>query len=159
MTKTVDAHPLRVIRGIEELRGAVGQELGISSWHDVTQADIAAFAKATHDLHWIHTDPNRAAGTPLGATIAHGPYTLSLGPKFNYLIVGFEGLRLALNYAYNRMRFPAPLPVGSRIRMRLTLTDTAEASGSVQATLTQTFERSGGDRPVCVAEFLQFFVA
>jgi acyl dehydratase len=142
------------ISGIDELRAKVGEELGVSEWHEVTQDAINAFADATGDHQWIHVDPDRAAQTPWGSTIAHGLYTLSLGPQFTFAMFTIEGFAFGLNYGYNKVRFPAPLPVGSRVRMRATLSAAEEVPGGVQFTVTQTFEREGGDKPVCVAESL-----
>jgi acyl dehydratase len=140
------------ITGVDELKGRIGQELGVSDWHEVTQAAIDAFAEATGDRQWIHVDPARAAQSPLGSTIAHGLYTLSLGPQFSYAMVSFEGFAFGLNYGYDRVRFPAPVPVGSRVRMRATLAAADDIPGGVQVKVTQTFEREGGEKPVCVAE-------
>ena len=140
------------ISGIDELRAKVGQELGVSEWHDVTQERIDAFADATGDHQWIHVDPERAAQTPWGSTIAHGLYTLSLGPQFTFALFTIEGFAFGLNYGYNKVRFPAPLPVNSRVRMRATLSSVDDAPGGVQLTITQTFEREGEEKPVCVAE-------
>jgi acyl dehydratase len=145
------------ITGIDELKAKVGEELGVSDWHDVTQEEIDAFADATGDHQWIHVDPERAAQTPFGSTIAHGLYTLSLGPRFSYSMLSFEGFAFGLNYGYERVRFPAPLPVGSRVRMRAALADVADVPGGVRVTITQTFEREGGDKPVCVAQSLARF--
>jgi acyl dehydratase len=142
------------ISGIDELRAKVGEELGVSEWHEVTQDEINAFADATGDHQWIHVDPERAAETPFGSTIAHGLLTLSLGPRFTYEAYAIEGFAFGLNYGYDRVRFPAPLPVGSRVRMRATLTTVDEVSGGVQMKVTQTFELDGGEKPVCVAEQL-----
>ena len=142
------------INGIEDLRARVGQELGVSDWHEVTQSAIDAFAEATGDHQWIHVDPERAKETPFGGTIAHGLYTLSLGPQFAYDLFTVEGVAFGLNYGYDKVRFPAPLPVGSRVRMRARLTAVEDVPGGVQFTVTQTFEREGGDKPVCVAESL-----
>jgi acyl dehydratase len=140
------------ISGIDELRAKVGEELGVSEWHEVTQDAIDAFADATGDHQWIHVDPERAAQTPWGSTIAHGLYTLSLGPQFTFAMFTIEGFAFGLNYGYNKVRFPAPLPVGSRVRMRATLSSVDDVPGGVQLTITQTFERDGEDKPVCVAE-------
>lgn len=142
------------INGIDELQAKVGEELGVSRWHEVTQQSIDAFAEVTGDHQWIHVDPERAAQTPFGGTIAHGFYTLSLGPGFNDEIVAFEGFSFAMNYGLDKVRFPAPVPVGSRVRMRATITNVADVAGGVQFTITQTFEREGGEKPVCVAELL-----
>jgi acyl dehydratase len=140
------------ISGIDELRAKVGEELGVSDWHDVTQERIDAFADATGDHQWIHVDPERAAQTPWGSTIAHGLYTLSLGPQFTFALFTIEGFAFGLNYGYNKVRFPAPLPVNSRVRMRATLSSVDDVPGGVQLTITQTFEREGEEKPVCVAE-------
>jgi acyl dehydratase len=140
------------ITGVDELRSKVGTELGVSEWHEVTQDEIDAFADATGDHQWIHVEPERAAATPFGGTIAHGLYTLSLGPKFTFDMFTIEGFSFGLNYGYNRVRFPAPLPVGSRVRMRATLAAVDDVPGGVQITIAQTFEREGGEKPVCAAE-------
>src|SRR5436309_10997394 len=105
------------ITGIDELKSRIGDELGVSEWHEVTQEAVDAFADVTGDHQWIHVDPERAAATPFGGTIAHGYYTLALAPRFNYEIVGFEGFAFAVNYGLNKVRFPAPMPVGKRVRM------------------------------------------
>jgi len=142
------------IDGIDDLRARVGHELGVSAWHDVTQAEIDAFAAATGDHQWIHVEPERAAQTPFGGTIAHGLYTLSLGPRFAYELFSLEGFAFAVNYGYDRVRFPAPVPVSSRVRMRATLSAVDDVPGGAQITVTQTFEREGSDKPVCVAQSL-----
>jgi acyl dehydratase len=140
------------ITGIDELRSKLGTELGVSAWHEVTQEEIDAFADATGDHQWIHVDPERAAQTPFGGTIAHGLLTLSLGPKFTFELFTIEGFAFGLNYGYNKVRFPAPVPVGSRVRMRAALTAADDVPGGVQITITQTFEREDEAKPVCVAE-------
>ena len=142
------------ITGIDELHAHIGQELGVSSWYEVTQETIDRFAEVTEDFQWIHVDVEKAKQTPFGGTIAHGLFTLSLGPKFSYEIVDVQGFAFGVNYGYGKVRFPAPLPVGSNVRMRATLTSVEEVAGGVQFTITQTFEREGHDKPVCVAESL-----
>jgi acyl dehydratase len=142
------------ITGPDELRAKIGEELGVSEWHEVTQEAVNAFAESTEDFQWIHVDPERAKDTPFGGTIAHGLYTLSLGPKFSYAMFSLEGFSFGLNYGYDRVRFPAPVPVGSRIRMRATLSKVDEVPGGLQMTITQTYETEGGEKPVCVAESL-----
>jgi acyl dehydratase len=142
------------ISGIEGLRAKVGEELGVSDWHEVTQEAVDEFAEATGDDQWIHVDPERAKDTPFGGTIAHGLYTLSLGPKFSYEMFSIADIAFGLNYGYDRVRFPAPVPVGSRVRMRATLSTVDEIPGGVQIKVTQTFEVDGGEKPVCVAESL-----
>jgi acyl dehydratase len=143
-----------VINGLDDLKQRVGEELGASDWLEVTQEAVNAFADATGDHQWIHVDPERAKDTPFGGTIAHGLYTLSLGPQFSYDLFTIEGVAFGLNYGYGKVRFPAPLPVGSKVRMRATLSNVEDVAGGVQLTVTQTFEREGGDKPVCVAESL-----
>lgn len=141
----------RTIDGIGGLRALVGQSLGTSEWHLVTQDVISAFAEATGDRYWIHTDPARAREAPFGSTIAHGLLTLSLGPACSYEIYDVVGVDL-LNYGYGKVRFPAPLPVDSRVRMHATLQDVQDAGAGATFTVVQTFEREGHDKPVCVAE-------
>jgi acyl dehydratase len=145
------ANPPKTIRGIAELRAEIGQELGISPWYEVSQDRITAFAEATGDNYWIHVDPVRAAQSPMGATIAHGLFTLSLGPGLMDTIVQFEGFEGKLNYGYDRVRFPGPVPVNSRLRLRLRVVDLAEDRGSVRVTLLHTFERENEAKPVCIA--------
>jgi acyl dehydratase len=145
---------MRTITGLDGLRAAVGETLGTSEWHEVTQDDINAFADVTGDHQWIHVDTERAKDTPFGGTIAHGYYTLSLAPRFNAQVMALDGFAFAINYGLNRVRFPAPLPVGSRVRMTARLADLEDVPGGAQMTLELTFEREGGDKPVCVAETL-----
>ncbi len=142
------------LNGIDDLRSRVGQELGVSDWLEVTQADIDLFAEATGDHQWIHVDPERAAQTPFGGTIAHGYFTLSLAPRLSYEMYTVENVAFGLNYGANRVRFPAPLKVGSKVRMRVEVTDVEDVPGGVQLTTTCTFEVEGGEKPVCVAETL-----
>ena len=145
---------MKTITGLEGLREAAGETLGTSDWHEVTQDDINAFADVTGDHQWIHVDPARAKETPFGGTIAHGYYTLSLAPMFTEQILALEGFAFAVNYGLNRVRFPAPLPVGSRVRMHARLQTYEPVPGGAQITVEVTFEREGGEKPVCVAETL-----
>ena len=145
---------MRTISGLDELRRAEGDELGTSGWHEVTQAAIDAFADVTGDHQWIHVDVERAKETPFGGTIAHGYYTLSLAPRFTEQVLALDGFAFAINYGLNKVRFPAPLPVGSRVRMHAKLKDLQDIPGGAQMTVEVTFEREGGDKPVCVAETL-----
>ncbi len=142
------------IDGIDDLRTRVGDELGASEWYEVTQARVDAFADASGDHQWIHVDPGRAKATTFGGTIAHGLLTLSLGPQLGAEIFTIENVAFALNYGYGRVRFPAPVPVGSKLRMRATLAAVDDVASGVQLTVTQTFEVDGGEKPVCVAESL-----
>ncbi len=142
------------LTGLEEVKLHVGKELGVSDWHLVTQEEIDEFARVTGDDQWIHIDVERAKQTPFGGTIAHGYFTLSLAPRFSYDMFSFEGFAFGLNYGLNRVRFPAPLPVGERVRMRATLASVDEIPGGAQITTELTFERDGAEKPVCVAESL-----
>ena len=142
------------ISSIDEAKAREGEEIGVSDWHLVTQEAIDAFADVTGDHYFIHTDPERAKQTPFGGTIAHGYYTLSLAPQFIYTLVAYEGFSFGVNYGCNRVRFPAPMPVGDRVRMRMLLVRVEEIAGGAQLTAELTFERDGGDKPVCVAESL-----
>ena len=135
-----------------ELEKLIGQELGPTEWYDITQERINAFAEATNDHQWIHVDPERAASSPLGSTIAHGLFSLSLGPQFSYQLIHFAGFAHSLNYGYDKVRFPAPVPVGSRVRMRATVVSAEQLPGGIQVKMSQVVEREGSDKPVVVAE-------
>jgi acyl dehydratase len=142
------------LNGLDEIKTYVGRELGVSDWHLVTQQNIDQFAEVTGDDQWIHIDPERARQSPFGGTIAHGYYTLSLAPRFSYDMFKFEGFTFGVNYGLNRVRFPAPMPVGGRVRMRAKLLALEDIPGGAQITTELTFEREGGEKPVCVAESL-----
>jgi acyl dehydratase len=145
---------MRTITGLEELRQAEGEVLGTSDWHEVTQDDVNAFADVTGDHQWIHVDVERARETPFGGTIAHGYYTLSLAPMLTRQVLALDGFAFALNYGLNRVRFPAPLPVGARVRLTARIARLEDIPGGAQMALELTFEREGGEKPVCVAETL-----
>ncbi len=131
----------------------VGAEFGPSSWIDVPQERIQSFADATGDYQFIHVDPERAAATPFGGTIAHGYLTLSLLPAMSYEVIPHEDSDgMALNYGLNRVRFPAPVPSGSRVRGSFRVDTVDEQDWGRQVTMTATVELEGGDKPVCVAE-------
>lgn len=138
--------------GIAQLEERVGQLLGTSEWHEVTQDRITAFAHATDDFERIHLDDARGREAGLGGTIAHGLYTLSLGPKFLYEIFSLNGPSLGLNYGFERVRFLSPVKVGSRVRMTATLTAVDPITGGSRVTITQTFEIEGQDKPAAVAD-------
>jgi acyl dehydratase len=144
-----------MLSSLEELAARVGEDLGTSEPITVTQDDVDAFAQVTGDRQWIHVDPERAAASPFGATIAHGYLTLALGPALIDQVVAFEGFSHRLNYGLDRVRFPAPLPVGCTIRAQVSLTACDPVPGGAQITMVVTFLRDGSDRPVCVAETLQ----
>jgi len=132
-----------------------GAEFGPSSWIEVPQERIEAFADATGDHQWIHVDPERAAAGPFGTTIAHGYLTLSLLPVMSEEVVPRQqGGGMAVNYGLNRVRFPAPVPSGSRLRGTFRVEAVEEADWGYQATMAATIEREGGDKPVCVAELV-----
>ena len=142
------------LTGLDEIKAHVGEELGVSDWHPVTQEKIDRFAEVTGDDQWIHIDPECAEQSPFGGTIAHGYYTLSLAPRFSYDMFKFEGFAFGLNYGLNRVRFPSPMPVGGKVRMRAKLAAIEDIPGGAQITTELTFEREGGEKPVCVAESL-----
>jgi acyl dehydratase len=140
------------LNGIDELKTRAGEDLGVSDWHEVTQAEIDTFAEATGDHQWIHVDPERARDTPFGGTIAHGYYTLALASRFMEDLMRVDGMAMMINYGLNKVRFPAPLPVGDRVRMHMRLTAVDDVAGGAQLTTMLTFEREGSEKPVCVAE-------
>jgi acyl dehydratase len=142
------------IEGLEGLKEKLGEELGVGAWVTVDQELIDDFARVTGDDQWIHINPEKAAETPFGSTIGHGLLTLSLGPKQVYGIVEVKGFSYVLNYGFGKVRFPAPVPVGSKVRMRATLSAVEEFDGGAAYTLTELFEIEGGEKPVCVAEQL-----
>jgi acyl dehydratase len=145
---------MKTITGLEELRDAKGETLGTSDWHEVTQEAIDAFADVTGDHQWIHVDRERAKDTPFGGTIAHGYYTLSLAPMLTAQVMALDGFAMVINYGANRVRFPAPVPVGSRVRVSVKVAELDDSPGGAQLTLELTFEVEGGEKPVCVAQTL-----
>jgi acyl dehydratase len=140
---------------VRTLAGRIGQEIAVSDWLEVTQARIDQFADATGDHQWIHVDPARAAvELPSKSTIAHGFLTLSLISTLIRESIRFTGLRMAINYGLNRVRFVSPVPAGSRIRALITLLAVDPVAEGFQVTWQVTIERDGGDKPACVAEWL-----
>ena len=143
------------VTGLDALRALVGTELGRSRWFEIGQDRIATFADATDDHQWIHIDPERAAReSPFGGTVAHGFLTLSLLPSMLSDVLVMVDAKLVVNYGLNKVRFPAPVPAGSRVRAAIVLAALDDEVGSTQLTLDVTVEREGGTKPVCVAEFL-----
>jgi acyl dehydratase len=133
----------------------VGDAFGPSDWLEIDQERINRFAEATDDPQWIHVDPERAAAGPFGTTIAHGFLTLSLLVRFWYEVGPKEDeYRMGLNYGVNRVRFPAPVPVGSRIRGHFQVIAVEQIEGGVQLTLSGIAEREGHEKPVCAAELV-----
>ena len=140
---------------ITDLQARVGQEIGVSDWLEVTQDRITQFAEATEDRQWIHVDPARAAAeSPFKTTIAHGFLTLSLVSVMLRNAISMTGVRMAINYGSNRVRFVAPVLAGSKVRGRFVLASAEETGGSIQATWAITVEREGEQKPACVAEWL-----
>lgn len=140
---------------LDELKSMKGQEIGFSDWHLVSQDEIDKFADATHDHQWIHVDPERASKeSPFGGPIAHGYYTLALGPYFIEQIVAIKGVRMGVNYGLNKMRYPGPVRIGKRVRLKASLADYEDiANGAgAQVTIGMTFEVEGESKPGCVAE-------
>jgi acyl dehydratase len=144
---------MRILQNLSELPALVGQEVAQSDWLTITQEQINQFAQATGDHQWIHVDVERAKAGPFGAPIAHGFLTLSMIPKFFETSIHVVNTRMGVNYGLNKVRFTAPVPVGSRLRARLKLLacEPIENDG-VQVTWLVTVEREGSDRPVCIAE-------
>ena len=128
-----------------------GDTFGPSSWIEIPQEKIDAFAEATGDHQWIHVDPERAKEGPFGTTIGHGYLTLSLLPVASYEVIPRQG-RMGINYGLNKVRFPAPVPSGSKVRGTFRVESVEESDWGSQSTYTVTIERDGGDKPVCVAE-------
>jgi acyl dehydratase len=140
---------------VRTLRDRIGEEIAVSDWLRISQARIDQFAEATGDHQWIHVDADRAAAeSPFKSTIAHGFLTLSLISTLMRDAVQFTGLRMAINYGLNKVRFVSPVPSGSRVRARIVPAAVADVDGGVQVTWLATVEREGGDKPACVAEWL-----
>lgn len=144
---------------MSELPGLVGKELGTSEWYEVTQQHVNLFADATGDHQWIHVDPERAANGPFGTTIAHGFMTLSLLPRLQHDMYTVKGIKLAINYGLNKVRFPAPVPVGSRVRANSSLVSVDDVgNGAVQAVVSTTVEIENSPKPACVAESIVRYI-
>ena len=138
---------------LAELPSYRGKELGTSDWFEVTQDRVNTFADATDDHQWIHVDVERAkAESPFGGPIGHGYLTLSLLIPMWSQVLTVPDATMAVNYGLNKVRFPAPVPVGSKIRLTATLTDVQEIAGGYQLTVAAVVEREGGEKPVCIAE-------
>jgi acyl dehydratase len=138
-----------------DIKSFIGKEIGVSDWHTVTQKDINLFADVTHDHQWIHIDADRAKKeSPYKATIAHGYFTLSLIPHLMAQVWKVNGVRMGVNYGLNKLRFPAPVPVGSRVRARAKLAGVEDVKGGVQVATEVTIEVDGNEKPAAVAETL-----
>jgi acyl dehydratase len=151
---------LRTFTSLDELRAATGEHLGYSDWHLIDQARVNAFADATEDHQWIHVDVDRARReSPFGGPVAHGYLTLSLLPWLTAEILSVSGVTMGVNYGLNRVRFPAPVLVGSRVRAGAQLTSLEDVPGGVQLVTTVTIEVEGQEKPACVAESVARFYA
>lgn len=145
---------MKVFNGLDELRAAKGQQIGASEWLTIGQDQIDGFADATLDRQWIHVDPERAAAGPFGSTIAHGFLTLSLLVAMVSGTYRVEDVRMTVNYGLNKVRFTAPVPVGSRVRGVVELLDVSDVAGGAQVTTKVTVELDGSQRPALVAEWV-----
>jgi acyl dehydratase len=143
---------VKVFNDLNEFAAAQGSQLGPTEWMEISQDRVNLFADATDDHQWIHIDPDRAADGPFGGTIAHGLLTLSLLPHFSHQLYRVDGITLAVNYGYNKVRFITPVKVGASIRARGEVTAIKQLEGAVQATTTITVEIEGSDKPAAVAE-------
>ncbi|MBK4734349.1 MaoC family dehydratase [Noviherbaspirillum pedocola] len=144
---------MREIANLAELKALVGQEVAVSDWTTITQEQVNQFAEATGDHQWIHVDPERSRReSPFGAPVAHGFLTLSLLPMMMASAIRMSDVKMGVNYGLNKVRFPAPVPVGSRVRARCKLLTVEDIEGGAQLTWQVTMEREGSDKPVCVAE-------
>ncbi|MFC0451440.1 MaoC family dehydratase [Rhodococcus jostii] len=149
---------MKTLNGIDELQAVANTRIGHSSWHKLTQEKIDAFADATGDHQWIHVDPPRAADGPFGATIAHGHLLTSMIPMLVWEVYVVEGVRMGINYGSNKVRFPAPAPVGSRIRAAVDIANVDTVPSGVQVVTALTIEREDADKPVCIAEIVSIYV-
>ena len=138
-----------------ELPSLVGKHLGRSGWHEITQERVNLFADATGDHQWIHVDPERARSGPFGGPIAHGYLTLSMAVVLLDEVLTIDGLDQIVNYGLNKVRFPAPVPAGSRVQVSATLADAEEVNGAgIQATIDAVMRAEGIDKPVCIAQMV-----
>ena len=149
---------MRTFESLDQFVAAKGEDLGHSEWHEISQEQVNAFADATGDHQWIHIDTERAAGGPFGTTIAHGYLTLSLLPIFMMEIFRIENLAMGINYGLDRVRFPAPVPVGSKIRARATLTDVRQTERGVLAYTEIVVEVEGQTKAACIATSLSLYI-
>jgi len=143
---------MRSFTAVEELENAIGEEIGPSDWLTITQDRVNDFADATGDHQWIHVDVERAKDSPFGGTIVHGYLTLALLPHFTGELFALATPGAKLNYGTNKVRFPAPLPVGSRVRATASIAEVSETKAGAQLVTTYTIEVEGSDKPACVAE-------
>ncbi len=141
-----------ILNGADELKAKVGEHLGYSEYHEITQEQVNLFADATGDHQWIHVDPERAKSGPFGGPIAHGYLTLSLAPSLIPEVVQVHGFSMGVNYGCEKVRFPSPVPVRSKLRAGAELVGVEDVAGGVQVAMKLTFEVEGASKPSCVAE-------
>lgn len=144
---------------IDDLAAHIGQPLGLSSWRRITQEDVTTFARLTGDEQWIHVDPERATAGPFGTTVAHGYFTLSLSTQALDEVLTVKGAAVVLNYGSDRVRYPAPVRVGSRVRAQVELAAVKPLPGGAQVTYRLTFEVAGQQKPGCVADIVYHYYA
>lgn len=144
-----------ILDGVDEVRAYEGKELGVSDWWEITQQQTDMFADVTGDHAAIHVDPQAAATTQFGGTIAHGYHTLALGAGFSQTMFAVKGFDVVINYGLNRVRFPAPVRVGARVRMTAKLNSVSDLPGGIEIITGEVFEAEGLDKPVCVAEVVR----
>jgi acyl dehydratase len=149
---------MQVISGIDELKDFAGREVGVGPWMRIDQERVNRFAEVTGDYQWIHVDPERAADSPFGGTIVHGYLTLSMLPAMIADMVRFDGMRTSINQGLTRLRFMAPVPVGSRIRLRLAIQDVRKVPVGARVTLNAVIELEGSTKPACIAEPVVLFL-
>ena len=150
---------MKVFKDLNEFAAARGSQLGPTEWLEIDQDRVNLFADATDDHQWIHVDPKRAADGPFGGTIAHGLLTLSLLPLFSQQLYRVEGISLAVNYGYDKVRFVSPVKVGAKIRARGEITTVTQLDGAVQATTTITVEIEDSAKPAAVVESIVRYIA
>jgi acyl dehydratase len=149
---------MRIFADLNELKAATGEHLGYTEWREVTQEQVNLFADATDDHQWIHVDVDRAKQGPFGTTIAHGYLSLSLLPSFMTRLFRVDGLKMGINYGLNKVRFPAPVPVGAKIRAGAELVDVKDTPSGTLSNLRVTVEIEGQGKPACVAESLSLYI-
>jgi acyl dehydratase len=155
-----ERNAMRTFDSVADLASIKGESIGESDWVTISQEDVNLFADATGDHQWIHIDPERAAKGPFGTTIAHGFMTLALLPRLQHQMYTVNGIKLAINYGLNKVRFPSPVPVGSRVRAKSSLVNIEDlGNGATQATVSTTVEVEGSDKPACVAESVVRYIS
>lgn len=149
---------MRTFTSVDEVKAAVGEQVGPSEWLEIDQNRVNTFADATEDHQWIHVDPERAASGPFGGPIAHGYLSLSLLAGLGFTIVTYDLPGPLINYGLNKVRFPAPVPVGSRVRIVGQIVSAEDVPAGTIVTTKYTVEIEGSDKPACVAESLMFLL-